>query len=592
MKKKILFILFAVLLICGMSASVYANDTVLVPEIGETIVYPIAPVEPDEEEKEIILPITPIVPIYPDNVEETPIPGDMNGDGTVDKEDSDLLAKYFAGWPISAKDINFKAGDVNGDGKVTRAEAMKLSRKEAGWSPIALGDDFTEFYIQYVDDETNDIIPLSEVFLLDYSACVLIDKIINDKEYMDFVYSDTEYIIGSDIGNGAAGTDDRITIVDNKKIHFKNVLIQKNGLYYIGYDAGSVDKYWVVPSRFQYSDFYVNTSGEICLDIRLKKTNRNLSINFINGETNESINISQIFTDNRTYSDLIDGIELDNDIYSGYISTGHDNIRIIDDQYLYIPDVPLIENGRYCIRFDYYINRDENQPHEFWIPVNKYIVPEHDFLVDEFGNGHITVKLYQHDKEFTLNANLVYYDNNGNLVPLKMAKIWIENQDSENSTEYFCSVDNGKLILDFYFSGNETISYNSLPAGEYNLVIGSGDMDENGFYCLDSVEFNMDNNTDLGTIILRRIAYISGDIIDVNTGRGISGCRVIIRDAESSFGIVSIEDSYGYYGQFTALLTKGRYEATIKKSGYIEKIVPFEVNGTTKLGEITLVPIN
>lgn len=57
--------------------------------------------------------------------------GDVNADGTVDKNDSILLQRYFAGWP---KSIDPSAADVNQDGVLTRADAMILARYLAKWA--------------------------------------------------------------------------------------------------------------------------------------------------------------------------------------------------------------------------------------------------------------------------------------------------------------------------------------------------------------------------------------------------------------------------------------------------------------------------
>jgi len=112
MKKTILLALAAVLMLCGLSVSVCADEAVLVPENGGTV----------------------ILPIIPGEIIKPSVKGDLNVDGVVDQKDVDLFAKYFAGWKISAGDIRLSAGDVNGDGDVTRADAMELARKVAGWT--------------------------------------------------------------------------------------------------------------------------------------------------------------------------------------------------------------------------------------------------------------------------------------------------------------------------------------------------------------------------------------------------------------------------------------------------------------------------
>ena len=59
------------------------------------------------------------------------IKGDFTGDTEVTTDDADLLAEYFAGYPVQ---IDKAAADINGDGKLTRADAMILKRYLAGWA--------------------------------------------------------------------------------------------------------------------------------------------------------------------------------------------------------------------------------------------------------------------------------------------------------------------------------------------------------------------------------------------------------------------------------------------------------------------------
>lgn len=112
MKKKILLVLTTVLMLCGISVSVYADEAVLVPESSGTV----------------------ILPMIPGGIIKPAAKGDLNVDGVVDQKDVDLFTKYFAGWKISEGDIRLSAGDVNGDGEVTRADAMELAREVAGWT--------------------------------------------------------------------------------------------------------------------------------------------------------------------------------------------------------------------------------------------------------------------------------------------------------------------------------------------------------------------------------------------------------------------------------------------------------------------------
>jgi len=66
------------------------------------------------------------------------VPGDVDGDGDVDSNDADLIAKYFAGWPEEepGDDFHHAAADMDGDGTVSRRDAMVLARKAAGWTNI------------------------------------------------------------------------------------------------------------------------------------------------------------------------------------------------------------------------------------------------------------------------------------------------------------------------------------------------------------------------------------------------------------------------------------------------------------------------
>lgn len=63
-------------------------------------------------------------------VEELPLWGDVNEDGSVNNADSTLLNQYFAGYSVT---INKKLADVNEDGSVTRKDAMILARHIARW---------------------------------------------------------------------------------------------------------------------------------------------------------------------------------------------------------------------------------------------------------------------------------------------------------------------------------------------------------------------------------------------------------------------------------------------------------------------------
>ncbi len=58
------------------------------------------------------------------------IPGDITGDGNVNRLDLLRLAKKLAGWDV---EIDVLAADVTGDGIVNRLDLLRLAKKLAGW---------------------------------------------------------------------------------------------------------------------------------------------------------------------------------------------------------------------------------------------------------------------------------------------------------------------------------------------------------------------------------------------------------------------------------------------------------------------------
>ena len=72
----------------------------------------------------------PFVPFEPDK-----LMGDVNGDKTVNEEDSNLLNRYFAGHSVT---ISKTLADVDNDGTVTRRDAMILARHCAKWEGYTL----------------------------------------------------------------------------------------------------------------------------------------------------------------------------------------------------------------------------------------------------------------------------------------------------------------------------------------------------------------------------------------------------------------------------------------------------------------------
>lgn len=63
------------------------------------------------------------------------LPGDINGDGSVDNKDAIILFRYVAGWDV---DVDSGAIDVNGDGETDNKDAIILFRYVADWPGITL----------------------------------------------------------------------------------------------------------------------------------------------------------------------------------------------------------------------------------------------------------------------------------------------------------------------------------------------------------------------------------------------------------------------------------------------------------------------
>jgi len=59
------------------------------------------------------------------------IVGDMDGDGDVDRSDSEFLVGYFAGWHSN---IDINVGDIDRNGFLNRLDAMLLARYIDGWN--------------------------------------------------------------------------------------------------------------------------------------------------------------------------------------------------------------------------------------------------------------------------------------------------------------------------------------------------------------------------------------------------------------------------------------------------------------------------
>ena len=62
-------------------------------------------------------------------------PGDLNGDGAINGQDSVLLQQYLAEWKIT---VSESGADVNGDGVINGQDAVLLQQYLAEWS-VTLG---------------------------------------------------------------------------------------------------------------------------------------------------------------------------------------------------------------------------------------------------------------------------------------------------------------------------------------------------------------------------------------------------------------------------------------------------------------------
>ena len=59
------------------------------------------------------------------------LPGDINGDGSVNSMDTTRLMRYLAGWDV---EVNESALDVNGDGEINTKDVTRLMRYLADWN--------------------------------------------------------------------------------------------------------------------------------------------------------------------------------------------------------------------------------------------------------------------------------------------------------------------------------------------------------------------------------------------------------------------------------------------------------------------------
>ncbi len=65
--------------------------------------------------------------------------GDVNGDGSTDTEDGQILSRYFAGYDVTAELKHLYEADTDLDGTLTRRDCMILARYLDGWKTVSLG---------------------------------------------------------------------------------------------------------------------------------------------------------------------------------------------------------------------------------------------------------------------------------------------------------------------------------------------------------------------------------------------------------------------------------------------------------------------
>ena len=352
MKKKILFTLFTVLLICGRNLSVSAAG-------------------------------------------EVPVPGDLNGDRIVNGSDSNLFAEYFAGWPIPPDDICLNAGDVNADGKVTRADAMLLARQTAGWNDGTADKEFSEFSIRFIGEDTGNVLAVSDIFPSgDSSGYLALFRTIVENDY---TYDDEK------LAAGQLRNSENFRVAENQRIVFSDTHIQKEQTYYLKLDASDRRNsgYWLPEyTEFRFSDFRKDETGKVYLDIPLKPSDKNLYVRFIDGNTEEILNISELYYYLRPsayisvrYRDSTCRGNIHSGFFGGAFTYDNKIIKLLDDQNMVIENVPVLENGNYF--FDLY-NTAVSPDTLYRIPQDDYMVPQDDLSVDKSGNGHIAIRLYRY----------------------------------------------------------------------------------------------------------------------------------------------------------------------------------------------------
>lgn len=86
------------------------------------------------------------------------VPGDANGNGSVNIDDVVYILKYVAGWKSAKKNLKIMESDVNGDGNITIGDALKMMKYFAGWQGIRLcHDDAIEYISEASETEYGEI---------------------------------------------------------------------------------------------------------------------------------------------------------------------------------------------------------------------------------------------------------------------------------------------------------------------------------------------------------------------------------------------------------------------------------------------------
>ncbi|MBQ3177201.1 MAG: leucine-rich repeat protein [Clostridia bacterium] len=196
----------------------------------------------------------------------TPMAGDIDQDGKVTQNDVNLMIAYFSG-----KDPEipyFFGADMDGDGIVSRADVMYLARAVDSWDGYTLPEkDVSEedrytVEIQFIDSETNEKIPLTELFPPD-------EWNIEAGEIYNYAHLALENnTFNGGYLQGGFLNDDTMSII-NDKIILKNVPAAEN--YFISFDASFGDyvlRYnYETGNSWSYGYFDIDQDTEISIPL-------------------------------------------------------------------------------------------------------------------------------------------------------------------------------------------------------------------------------------------------------------------------------------------------------------------------------------